>query len=145
MLRSFRVSLEPLHVYFASSRLPRTGTLKFRVARQLRCPKAALAANRMVRDHDSNVQTERKASRANRRQNHAGFPGVLPASRKLRSSGVKFRAATDQQSSGFRSSAFDRRTFAERLLRRGPAFWFPLYGGRAAAVSAREVDRGSGI
>ena len=30
--------------------------------------------------------------------------------------------------------------FAERLLRRGPTFWFPLYGGCAAAVSAHEVD-----
>src|SRR6266478_7871939 len=69
----------------------------------------------------------------------SGKPG------KLRSSGVKFRAANDQQSSGFRSFAFDRHTFAERLLRRGPTFWFPLYGGCAAAVSAREVDRGSGI
>jgi len=43
MLRSFRVSLESLRIYFALSRLPLTGRLKFKVARQLKCPKAVLA------------------------------------------------------------------------------------------------------
>src|SRR5882672_6701851 len=66
MPRSFRSNR---YVYFALSRLPLTGTLKSKVARQLKRPQGCLGhANRMVRDRDWNVQTAREAWQANRRQ-----------------------------------------------------------------------------
>ena len=73
------------------------------------------------------------------------FLGELSAAGSYDLLALSFEQPPTSNHRDFHSSAFDRRTFAERLLRRGPTFWFPLYGGCAAAVSAREVDRGSGI